>query len=348
MTSHNVRGNTVPDNLTEFVQTASVSNKQVDTEYVYRISQQAMNEYSSARQHINKLVQNELKACEGLEDILARIVRDVKQWANLEYYESKQLRLKKLVKDEELLFDVMFQLVCLCSRYDEKPELLSSIMGQGAYKLTMFTEHRDRLITTGELLSHLHRYGLIEITRIEAGGIGANFGRESLAMQSRIVLSKTTKNFIENSMKLLPLVEPPVTVTNNQQCGYHTFNDPVTLNGTISGKLALDVINIQNQTALAISTDFLLNQLELPNKEFDTAEQEKQWAQFMAESQQAYLQLLGQSDRIWFDYKYDLRGRMYASGYHLNPQGAPYKKAMLEFADKEYIEVPEQYRRQPT
>lgn len=47
--------------------------------------------------------------------------------------------------------------------------------------------------------------------------------------------------------------------------------------------------------------------------------------------------LLDNGNHFYFGWKYDKRGRSYSQGYHINPQGNEYRKAMLSFANKEYL-----------
>ena len=45
--------------------------------------------------------------------------------------------------------------------------------------------------------------------------------------------------------------------------------------------------------------------------------------------------LMAQGNRFHLTYKYDKRGRTYAQGYHVNPQGSDWNKACVVFADAE-------------
>ena len=47
--------------------------------------------------------------------------------------------------------------------------------------------------------------------------------------------------------------------------------------------------------------------------------------------------LLENGNKFYFGWKYDKRGRLYSQGYHINPQGNEYRKAMLSFANKETL-----------
>ena len=43
------------------------------------------------------------------------------------------------------------------------------------------------------------------------------------------------------------------------------------------------------------------------------------------------------SDKFYLTHRYDKRGRTYAQGYHVNPQGNSWNKAIINFANKEVI-----------
>lgn len=47
--------------------------------------------------------------------------------------------------------------------------------------------------------------------------------------------------------------------------------------------------------------------------------------------------LLENGNKFYFGWKYDKRGRSYSQGYHVNPQGNSYRKAMLNYSNKEEL-----------
>jgi DNA-directed RNA polymerase len=53
-------------------------------------------------------------------------------------------------------------------------------------------------------------------------------------------------------------------------------------------------------------------------------------------------------NEFYLTHRYDKRGRCYAQGYHVNPQGNDWNKAVIELAEKEVVtifqEEPEQER----
>jgi hypothetical protein len=61
------------------------------------------------------------------------------------------------------------------------------------------------------------------------------------------------------------------------------------------------------------------------------------WDQFKSQSYRFYSLIATQGNRLWMTNKVDKRGRIYSQGYHITPQGAPFKKAMLELAKEEVV-----------
>ena len=47
---------------------------------------------------------------------------------------------------------------------------------------------------------------------------------------------------------------------------------------------------------------------------------------------------LVKAEKLYINHKPDTRGRIYAVGYYINPQGTSFKKAMLQLANKEHLD----------
>lgn len=47
--------------------------------------------------------------------------------------------------------------------------------------------------------------------------------------------------------------------------------------------------------------------------------------------------LVENENKFWFTWKFDKRGRSYSQGYHINPQGNAYRKAIIELSTKEQL-----------
>lgn len=147
----------------------------------------------------------------------------------------------------------------------------------------------------------------------------------------------------------LPMVTPPKVVTDNYTNGYETIPGMVVLNDDGSmGKndLCLDHLNRMNQIPLTLNVE-LANSAEgnykKPKRKFEEThvmfvKRCKQAHTFFQKSMQIMEGLMTMTKTIYVTYKYDRRGRVYACGYHVNPQGPDFYKAVVEFADKELIE----------
>ncbi len=311
---------------------------------------QRANEYTFSRKYVEKYIRFEIESSHEIQQKIAQTVEDIYLWLEQDYYESKQLRLQPLKSySVEQMTELAHQIVVGCASCQE-PELFTSITAKLAHRLDWDTQ-RAAIHTMAELLVCFARNLLISIVKVPAGGEGAQYKRESIAVLSHIPISDKLREYIANSSFLPPLVCAPRVITRNTQSGYLTFNKSVILNGRIQGQLALDVLNKQNQTALTLDLEFLLNVEELPNKPLDTVKKIVAWTAFKEQTNQMCLLIHEQTQgnretpgAMYFVHDFDLRGRMYCEGYHINYMGNPYRKAMIEFAEPRYIEVPSEYR----
>lgn len=252
----------------------------------------------------------------------------LEDWIAEDYYDSKTNRLEQLKRHdlEQLVRDVFIG-VCYC----QKPELFVSVTSQLASKLH-FDDKSEAITTIAEVTSvlcHTDAYDIIKVSR-----------EASLMIQSQIPLPRELIESVARSEYLPPLVMEPLEVENNYQSPYLTLNDSVVLgrhNGH-DGELCLDVINGQNRVPMALDIDFLNTLPEIPTHALDTAEKLQLWTDFRNTSTELYQLMVSHGNRFWFHHKVDKRGRLYAQGYHITPQGTPFKKAMLEFADPEVVE----------
>jgi hypothetical protein len=136
------------------------------------------------------------------------------------------------------------------------------------------------------------------------------------------------------------MVCSPLPLTHNYSSGYLTHNDSLILGSDNhhDGDICLDVLNTMNNVALKLDTDFLSTVEEMPTFEMDTQDKIDQWRAFKKNSYCFYTLMATQGNRFYLTHKVDKRGRIYASGYHINTQGTAFKKAMLELAKEELVE----------
>ena len=147
----------------------------------------------------------------------------------------------------------------------------------------------------------------------------------------------------------MPFVVPPREVKTNNQTGYYSLIGCIVLGasrGEKTGDLCLDHINRMNSVPLRINETIAT---EVPNqwKDLDRMQpgetlpdfrkRRAAHANYMAKSLDAIEALALLGGTFWLSHKYDHRGRSYASGYHVNPQGNDWNKACIEFAEGEVV-----------
>lgn len=263
-------------------------------------------------------------------------IRLLEDWISEDYYQSKANRLAQLERHnlEQLVRDI-FVGICYC----QTPELFVSVTAQLANKIHL-DDKEDAIRTTAEVVAVLCHTNAFDIIKPDV--------QAQLLLQSCIPLPSRLLESIQRAEYLPPMVCPPELITGNYQSGYLTLNDSLILgkgNGH-TGNLCLDVINNQNQVPMALAVDFLLAVPEEPTHELDTMPKKALWDDFAKTSRELYQLINNIANRFYLTNKVDKRGRLYAQGYHITPQGTAYKKAMIEFAEQEVVEgVPHEFKR---
>jgi hypothetical protein len=289
---------------------------------------QQQNEERFNRKHIDEKIRYELVGNEDTRNKMSDGVMRLNQWIGGNYYQSKMMRLAQL-KDMDLNALVMEIFVGIA--YCRRAELFTSVSSQLAGRLR-WDDKTEAITTMAEILAVLCLTDAFDISKADK--------MASLMIESRIPLSDELLYFVENSAYLPPMVCKPKTVTSNYCSGYLTHADSLMLgkHNHHDGDLCLDAINIMNSVALRLNPEFLDAMQETPGYVFETLKQAEQWDGFKKHSIRFYRMMLMQGNRFYLTHKVDKRGRLYSCGYHINTQGAAYKKAMLELADPELVE----------
>lgn len=110
--------------------------------------------------------------------------------------------------------------------------------------------------------------------------------------------------------------------------------------------ICLDYINKMNSIPMQLNRKFLCKYKEEhktkyikeTDTEVDIQRKEELWGKYTCESKKRYAQALTFSNKLYLNHKPDTRGRYYAVGYYISSQGSSYKKAALQFANKEYLD----------
>lgn len=293
---------------------------------------QLSNEYRFSRKHIDRYIDKEIRDNPDMEAKVAQGVQLLEDWRNQTYYDSKNARLAQL---EHIDLEHVVRRIFIQAAYCQIPELFTSVTAQLAAVLK-FSDKADGILTIAEMVA------IVCIT--DAYDIVKPTPASSLQVVSRIPLSEKLLTFVMNSCYLPPMVCEPETLTKNMQSAYLTHDDSLILGkgNHHSGDICLDVLNRQNSTPLCLNTDFLSQVEEVPTFEIKDQSQQEQWDRFKRQSHELYKLMVKQGNRFYITNKVDKRGRIYSQGYQITPQGTSYKKASVDFADKEPVSgVPE-------
>ena len=161
-------------------------------------------------------------------------------------------------------------------------------------------------------------------------------------------VSDDVKSMLDLYQYPLPMVIKPLPVTDNYESGHITIKTPVVLNGSKyfdDVDMCLDHLNRANSVALTMDFAVINSQegkflkpVRAIGEDFDEFQKRVRQANtFYSSSVEAMESLDALTDEIYLTHRYDRRGRVYASGYHISTQGDDYRKAVLQLAHKELV-----------
>ncbi len=290
-----------------------------------------------SRKNIRQLVYNDVlnSAFGSLESPFLKATEIVKTYLNKKYYRSKQMRVQALQK-AMLPLDIIIEIfISVFANKHATP--IQAIAGQLANTLK-FNDLFDGVKTASELLALLEPSKAYVIIR------AANSETGSILIRSNFLFSAATREFIEQSKYLPPLICPPKQLTTNKENGYLTHDESVILGrgNHHDGNQSLDVLNILSAIPLCIDENMLQYEEALKKpKHFmehvDELMRAENHAWLVAASKVVYKELLEEGNTFYFTWKNDKRGRLYSQGYHVNIQSTDYKKALISLKQKHVI-----------
>jgi hypothetical protein len=145
----------------------------------------------------------------------------------------------------------------------------------------------------------------------------------------------------------LPMVVEPKKIKNNTMSGYLLNNTSVILRDNHhNDDVCLDHLNRMNKIKLTINHRVAKavknswRNLDKP-KEGESREEylqrKKAFEKYDTTAKDVMDVISTESGHFYLTHRYDKRGRVYSMGYHVNYQGNPWNKAVIELADKEII-----------
>lgn len=160
-------------------------------------------------------------------------------------------------------------------------------------------------------------------------------------------IDKTVQEEIARYQYPLPMVIPPRHIACNQDTGYLTTGGSVILRKNhIEEDVCLDHINRMNRIRFTIDDDtafMIANQwkdLDKPKDGETSGHYQKRlraFEKYDTVSKEVIGKILSLGNEFWLTHKYDKRGRVYCQGYHINYQGTDWNKAVVQLADKEFV-----------
>lgn len=147
----------------------------------------------------------------------------------------------------------------------------------------------------------------------------------------------------------LPMVVEPIEVKGNRDTGYIMNRGSIILKKNHhDDDVCLGHINRQNRIKLTINRDTATmvkntwRNLDKP-KDGETKEdfekRKRAFEKYDRTCHDVIDVLTEHGNEFYLTHKYDKRGRIYCQGYHVNYQGAPWNKAVIELAEPELIEL---------
>lgn len=145
----------------------------------------------------------------------------------------------------------------------------------------------------------------------------------------------------------LPMVCKPNELKHNKDTGYITTRGSVILRDNHhDNDICLDHLNRMNSVPLRINTNtagMIANRwrnLDKPKQDEDIRDFQKRKKAFekFDSTVKLIMRLLYEAGNVFYlTHKFDKRGRTYCQGYHVNYQGAPWNKAVIELAYGEVL-----------
>lgn len=235
------------------------------------------------------------------------------------------------------------ELIKHCNQYDIPPDFALDLLVQ------MVLYKRANAATLVGLLRHHYKDSQETLDMILTCAV-ANLVRYEPHTQLFIIkttISDEVQAELDAFQFPLPMVVKPVSVVKNTDTGYFLSKGSILLKDSHHMEdVCLDHINRVNRIPLCINHDtatMIKNQWKGLDKQKsdetieDFNKRVKAFKKYERVSMNVISFLVQERNEFWMTYKYDKRGRTYAQGYHINPQGNDWNKAVIEFADKELV-----------
>lgn len=256
-----------------------------------------------------------------LEDMQTAISRGL-EWGMQPYsYESKNNRVREHVKGVEVLSQALYETFChiLAMTFIEPERLTYQALIGAVQGHIQCKNPLDRAKCAAELIAIAYQAGLVVITRNDG---------DMMTVTTEYVLEEEIPGFLRHA----PQFHPPEPVTHQPILG-NRFKQH-------DGDVCVEYIDRMNSIPLCLETRITAEYSETSSKEFESDEEFRQWLAFVQQSEAMYAKVIDEHDnRFHLNHDVDTRGRVYCDGYLVTYQGASFKKAIVQFAEKEVVQL---------
>ena len=285
-----------------------------------------------SKKQLLSLVRQDLETLDNWIDILIKAEMIFEEYLNGSYYDSKNKRIANLRDNRPK--DLIEILLTSCVAYGNNTLVAMCAI---CANILEKDDNRDEYLTIAELLAIFKDLGIYRLERV--------ISCDSYMVVPMVMLEDDVIDAINTFHYLPPMVcrpnfirkntdSPWLTVPSHSMAGHRL--------GRHDGNISLDIINIQNQKGYMLDKWFISNFEDDHKANIAHAiDYDSHRARF-EEAQRNHLKQLDAiyellTDVFYIPTQVDTRGRVYTSGYHINPQSYEYKKAMLNLS--EYCQI---------
>lgn len=323
----------------------------VTKEAMNKVDIQIATELYYNKKTVRSRVKKEMLLDSELMECLGSAVTAITEWATtFKGYKQKELRLSLLVDNndiEELITIGM----CIVMMLDDRSDLITSLAGQLAYCIEGMDDHRDCVITAGEILTLMCDADLFDMELTSRNMVdeatGEEYQTKSWYISNPWELTHELSLHIKRAMYLPPMIVQPKVLTHNRSTGYLTKEDESLILGKGNhhdGDICLDSLNRFNAIPLSLNvpmlttiTKDLLVDDKLYEKFTSDPKRKEQYEAFMEKSYHIFAYLVKNGNKFHLENKPDKRGRTYSQGYHCNVQGDKFRKSAIELHHQEVV-----------
>lgn len=329
---------------------------------------QALMEFTFSRRGIRRLIKEDLKHKAGhVDNFMDTYICYFKEWAMLDEYPLKNIEKAVLLNPnfniEELILDLIGIIQQEC--FGHKSVEFTAVVGRAA-DITPFGKvipeigaidpsnpdtpqraEKRAIKMTGDMIGLLRDLGLCSIIPARHAESG------TMNIAALCYLSQRTAVAIYYTRFMPPMLCAPKKVTKNSESGLLTQNNHRITTALFrhDDDIALDAMNIAASVPLSINLDILQHEkpvYKLPKKASEMTEHalkmaEENWIAQVNTRYDLVAIYIATGNKFHLNWYCDYRGRIYSEGYHINPQGTDYHKAMIDFAEPREIEGMDKY-----